>query len=84
MGLSKHTSPSNRCFSNFWRAWTRGQGERIYFKPIRGVKEGCPCSPLLFAIVCDLPIKRLVAKFPDTFVYIDDITIIVIDYSELE
>ena len=64
--------------------YTDIQGERIYFKPTRGVKEGCPCSPLLFAIVYELLIKRLIAKYPDTFVYVDDIAIIVKDYSELE
>ena len=64
--------------------YTDIQGERIYFKPTRGVKEGCPCSLLLFAIVNELLIKRLIAKYPDTFVYVDDIAIIVKDYSELE
>ena len=44
------------------------QGEQIYFKPTRGVKEGCPCSPLMLAIVYELLIKRLITKYPDTFV----------------
>ena len=57
---------------------------RIVVKPTQGVKEGCPYSPLLFAIVYELLIKRLVAKYPDTFVYVDDIAIIVKDYYELE
>ena len=26
--------------------YTHVQGKRIYFKPIRGVEEGCPSSPL--------------------------------------
>ena len=56
----------------------------IHFTPTRGVKEGCPCSPLLFAIVYELFIKRLIAKYPDTFFYVDDIAIIVKDYSELD
>ena len=64
--------------------YTDIQGERIYFKPTRGVKEACPCSPLLFAIVHELLIKRLIAKYPDTFVYVHDIAIIVKDSSELE
>ena len=64
--------------------YTDMQGERISFKPLRGIKEGCACSPLLFAMVYDLLIKCLIAKYPDTFVYVDDIAIIVKDYSELE
>ena len=36
------------------------QREWIYFKPTHGVKEGCACSPLLFAIVYELVIKCLV------------------------
>ena len=64
--------------------YTDIQGEQIYFKPTRGVTEGCPCSPLLFAIVYELLIKCLIAKYPDTFVYVDDVAIIVKDYCELE
>ena len=59
------------------------QGERIYLVPTRGVKEGCPCFLLLFAIVYELLIKRLIAKCPHTFVYVDDIAIIVKDCSQL-
>ena len=65
-------------------AYTDIQGAQIYFKPTRGVKKGCPCSPLLLAIVSELLIKRSIAKYPDTFVYVDDIAIIVKDCSELE
>ena len=35
-------------------------------------------------IVYDFLIKRLIGKYPDTFVYVDNIAIIVKDYSELE
>ena len=64
--------------------YTDIQGERIYFKPTCGVKEGYRCSPPLFSIVYELLIKRLVSnKYPDTFVYVDDIAIIAKDYSEL-
>ena len=64
--------------------YTDIQEERIYFKYTRGVKERCPCSPLLFAIVYELLINCLIAKYPDNFIYVDDIAIIVKDYSELE
>ena len=64
--------------------YTDIQGEQIYFKPTRGVKEGCPCSPPLFAIVYELLIKRLIATYPDTFVYVDVIAVLVKDYSDLE
>ena len=60
------------------------EGERMYFTSMRGVKEGCPCSPHLFAIVHEFLIKRLIAKYPGTFFYIDDIAIIVKNYSEWE
>ena len=64
--------------------YTDIQGEHIYFKPLRGVKEGCPRSLLLLAIVPELLIKRLIAKYPDIFVFVDDFAIIVKDYSKLE
>ena len=60
------------------------QGEHIYIRPRRGVKEGCPCSPLLFSIVYNLSIKCLIAKYPDAFVYAGDVAIAVKDCSELE
>ena len=43
-----------------------------------------PLLLLLLAIVCDLLMQCLIAKYPDTFVYVADIAIIVRDYSELE
>ena len=60
------------------------KGQRIHYKPTGGVKEGCPCSPLLFFIVYELLLKQLIAKYPNSFVYVDDIAIIVKSQEELE
>ena len=60
------------------------KGQHIHYKPTRGVKEGCPCSPLLFSIVYELLLKQLVIKYPNAFVYVDDIAIIVKTQDELE
>ena len=37
--------------------YTDIQREHIYFKPTQGIKEGCPCSPLLFLGCAKLPRK---------------------------
>ena len=60
------------------------KGQHIHYKPTRGVKEGCPCSPLLFSIVYELLLKQLILKYPNAFVYVDDIAIIVKSQDELE
>ena len=60
------------------------KGQHIHYKPTRGVKEGCPCSPLLFSIVYELLLKQLILKYPNAFVYIDDIAIIVKSQDELD
>ena len=44
----------------------------------------CPHSLRLFSIAYKLLIKRLITKYRDTFIYVDDIALIVKDYSELE
>ena len=53
------------------------KGQHIHCRPTTGVKEGSPCSALLFSIVYELLLKQLVIKHPNASVYVDDITIIV-------
>ena len=48
------------------------------------MKEGCLCPPLLFSIVHELLSKQLTSKYPNGFVYFDDIALIVNDYQQLE
>ena len=60
------------------------KGQHIHYKPTRGVKEGCPCSPLLFSIIYEVLLKQWVAKYPNAFVCVDDIAIIVKSQEELE
>ena len=60
------------------------KGQHIPYKPTGGVKEGCPSSPLLFSIVYELLLKQLIANYPNAFVYVDDIPIIVKSHEELE
>ena len=45
--------------------------------------QGCPCSPLLSSIVYEMLPKQLIAKYPNAFVYVDDIAIIVKPQEEL-
>ena len=61
------------------------QEEQIDFKPRRASKKNASAPRSLpFAIVYELLMKCLIAKYPDTFVYVDDIAIIVKDYFEWE
>ena len=60
------------------------KGQHIHYKPTRGVKEGCPCSPLLLSMTYELPLKQLIAKYPHALVYADNVFIIVKSQEELE
>ena len=60
------------------------KGQHIHYKPTRGVKEGCACSPLLFSIVYELPLKRLIGKYPNVVVCVKDIAIIPESQDEFE
>ena len=60
------------------------KGQCIHYKLTRGVKEGCPCSPLVFSIVYELPLKQLIATYPNAFAYVDNIAINVKCQDELE
>ena len=58
-------------------------GEDIKYAPKRGVKEGCPCSPLFFLLVYNMLIEHLTKAFPDTFAYVDDVAIVVREERDL-
>ena len=60
------------------------KGQRIHYKPTRGVKEVCPCSPPLFSVVYELLLKQLMIKYLNAFVYVNDIAIVVKSQHELE
>ena len=55
-------------------------GKRIKYAPKRGVKEGCPCSPLLFLIVYNLLINTITKDIT----YVDDVAVVLKDAEGLK
>ena len=63
---------NNRCFI------AASGGHTVGFALNAGIRQGCPLSPLLFAVVADLLLRRLQRHFPSTLIraYADDIALV--------
>lgn len=70
-------------------------GPSSTFKTRRGIRQGCPASPILFAIFISFLERRLLRKFPEAGIrigtdrllcvsYADDISIMCSSLEELE
>ena len=71
-------------YHNNWCWLVVGGGQHPGFYVESGIRQGCPLSPVLFAIVADLLLRRIRRAVPGalTRAYADDIALVLRDWRE--
>jgi hypothetical protein len=70
-------------------------GPSAMFKTLRGIRQGCPASPILFAIIVSFLERRILRKCPTAGIHIgghrilsvsyaDDFTIVCTSFEDIE